>query len=244
MVFKARLVEALEHHVLLECEVEHEAVLVAVFGNVAHVLAAVADRGMRDILAAEGDRAGGRLIKACQAVDKLRLTIAVDTGDADDLSRADGEGNVVHGVALLHVGVDAEVVDLQDLSRRLGLVLRDLELHGAADHHVGKLLLGGLARVDRADVLALAQDAHAVGDLHDLVELVGDEQDGLAFAGKLLHRGHELFGLLRGEHRGRLVEDEDLVVAIQHLQNFDALLHADRDILDLGVKVDVQTVAL
>ena len=75
----------------------------AVFGNVAHVLAAVADRGMRDILAAEGDRAGGRLIKACQTVDKLGLTIAVDTGDADDLARADGERNVVHGVALLHV---------------------------------------------------------------------------------------------------------------------------------------------
>ena len=73
---------------------------------------------------------------------------------------------------------------------------------------------------------------------------MGDEQDGLAFAGKLLHRGHELFDLLRGKHRGRFVEDEDLVVAIQHLQNFDALLHADCDILDLRVKVDVQAVAL
>ena len=102
---KARLVEALEHHVLLECEVEHEAVLVAVLGDVAHVLAAVADGGMGDILAAEGDRAGGRLIQACQAVDKLRLAVAVDTGDADDLSRANGERNVVHGVALVHVGV-------------------------------------------------------------------------------------------------------------------------------------------
>ena len=243
MVFKARLVEALEHHVLLECEVEHEAVLVAVFGNVAHVLAAVADRGMRDILAAEGDRAGGRLVKACQAVDKLRLTIAVDTGDADDLARADGEGNVVHGVALLHVGVDAEVVDLQNLARRLGLVLRDLELHGAADHHVGKLLLGGLACVDGADVLALAQNAHAVGDLHDLVELMGDEENGLAFAGKLLHRGHQFLDLLRSQNCGRLIEDEDLVVAVEHLQNLNALLHADGDILDLRVKVDIQTVA-
>ena len=120
MVFKARLVEALEHHVLLECEVEHEAVLVAVFGNVAHVLAAVADGGVRDVLAAEGDRAGGRLIKARQAVDELGLSVAVDTGDADDLARADREGNIIHGVALLHVGVDAEVVDLQDLARRLG----------------------------------------------------------------------------------------------------------------------------
>ena len=73
---------------------------------------------------------------------------------------------------------------------------------------------------------------------------MGDEKDGLAFTGKLLHRGHELFDLLRGEHRGRLVEDENFVVAIQHLQNFDTLLHTNRDILDLGVKVDIQAVAL
>ena len=85
------------------------------------------------------------LVKACQAVDELGLAVAVDTGDTDDLARAHGEGNVVHGVALLHMGVDAEVVDLQDLARGLGLVLCDLELHGAADHHVGKLLLGGIA---------------------------------------------------------------------------------------------------
>ena len=73
---------------------------------------------------------------------------------------------------------------------------------------------------------------------------MGDEEDGLAFAGKLLHRGHQLLDLLWGEHRGRLIEDENFIVAIQHLQNFHALLHADGDILDLGVKVDVQAVAL
>ena len=243
MVFKARLVEALEHHVLLERKVEHEAVLVAILGNVAHMLAAVADGGVGNILAAERDRAGGRLVKTCQAVDKLGLAVAVDTGDADDLACAHIEGNVVHGVALLHVGVDAEVVDLQDLARGLGLVLGDLKLHGAADHHVGKLLLGGLACVDGADVLTLAQNAHAVGDLHDLVELMGDEENGLAFAGKLLHRGHQFLDLLRSQNCGRLVEDEDLIVAVEHLQNLNALLHANGDILDLGVKVDIQTVA-
>ena len=59
---------------------------------------------------------------------------------------------------------------------------------------------------------------------------------------KLLHRGHELVDLLRGEHGGRLVEDEDLIVAVEHLEDLDALLHADGDVLDLGVEVDLQAV--
>ena len=124
------------------------------------------------------------------------------------------------------------------MSRRLV----DDELHGAADHHVRQLLLVRVAGVDRADALALAQDGHAVGHGHDLIELVRDEEDGLALARKLLHRGHELIDLLRGEHGGRLVEDEDFIVAIEHLEDLDALLHADGDVLDLGVEVDLQAV--
>ena len=69
-----------------------------------------------------------------------------------------------------------------------------------------------------------------------------DEEDGLALARKLLHRGHELVDLLRGEHGGRLVEDENLVVAVEHLENLDALLHADGDVLDLGIEVNLQAV--
>ncbi len=52
-VLELRLLVTLEHHVLLEREVEHEAVLVPVLGDVAHILAAAGDGGMRDVLAAE-----------------------------------------------------------------------------------------------------------------------------------------------------------------------------------------------
>ena len=54
---------------------------------------------------------------------------------------------------------------------------------------------------------------------------------------------HQLVGLLRGEHRGRLVEDEHLGVAGQRLDDLDALLHADGQVLDQGVRVDVEAEA-
>jgi hypothetical protein len=47
-----------------------------------------------------------------------------------------------------------------------------------------------------------------------------------------------------GQYARRLVEDQHVGAAIQSLQNFDALLGADRDILDDGIGIDVQPVFL
>ena len=49
------------------------------------------------------------------------------------------------------------------------------------------------------------------------------------------HDVHQVVGLLRGEHRGRLVEDQHLGVADQRLDDLDALLDADRQVLHQGV---------
>ena len=91
-----------------------------------------------------------------------------------------------------------------------------------------------------ADDLAEPDDGDAVGDLAHLAQLVGDEDDGGAGLLELAHDRHELVGLLRGEHGGRLVEDEHLRVARQRLDDLDALLHADGQVFDEGVRVDVE----
>ena len=51
---------------------------------------------------------------------------------------------------------------------------------GAPDHHRRQLLERALGGPRRADHLAPAQDRDPVGDLQDLVQLVGDEDDGRA----------------------------------------------------------------
>ena len=50
--------------------------------------------------------------------------------------------------------------------------------------------------------------------------------------------------LLGGEHGGGLVQDEDASLAVQGAEDLDALLRADRDVLDRGVGVDGQPVAV
>ena len=69
-----------------------------------------------------------------------------------------------------------------------------------------------------------------------------DKEDGFAFFRKFPHRCHEFVDLLRGEDRRGLVEDQDIVVAVQHLEYLYPLLHADGDILHLGVQIHLETV--
>ena len=57
---------------------------------------------------------------------------------------------------------------------------------------------------------------------------------------ELAHDAHQLVGLLRREHRGRLVEDEHPRVAGERLDDLDALLHADGEVVDERVGVDVE----
>ena len=126
---------------------------------------------------------------------------------------------------------------------RLGGRLVDGELDGAAHHHRGELGVRGRRRRLAHD-LAEPDDGDAVGDLADLAELVGDEDDGCPGRLELAHDLHQLVGLLRREHGGRLVEDEHLRVARERLDDLDALLHADGQILDERVGVDVEAEAL
>jgi hypothetical protein len=49
-------------------------------------------------------------------------------------------------------------------------------------------------------------------------------------ATKLAQRGEQRFALLRRQHRGRLVEDQDARPAVQRLEDLHALLLADRQV--------------
>ena len=181
----------------------------------------LADGHFGDVLPVEGDLAGYHRLKAGQAVDKLRLAVAVDTGEADDLAPAHLQAHVLDGVVLVHLAGHGHVGHVQHHLAGLGGLLLHVEADVAPHHHGGKLLHGGVLRLHGADVLALAQDGAAVGHGHDLVELVGDEQDALG-----------------------LIENENLIVPVQHFQNLGALLHTHGDVLDQRVRVDLQAVFL
>ncbi len=51
-----------------------------------------------------------------------------------------------------------------------------------------------------------------------------------------------MVGLLRRQHGGRLVEDQDARAAVERLQDLDPLLQADRQVADERVGIDVEPV--
>ena len=73
---------------------------------------------------------------------------------------------------------------------------------------------------------------------------MGDEHDRRAALDERAHDRDELLGLLRREDGRRLVEDEDVGLAIQRLEDLDALPDADREVLDERIGVDLEPVAL
>ncbi len=202
---------------------------------------ALADGQLLQGLAVEQDLPLGRR-QPGERVDQFALAVAVDARDAHDFTRAHVKGDLVDRL-LVPLPVDGEPADGQHRLARLRLLLADGEIHLAPHHHLRQHLDAGVLHLHRADVAPLAQHGAAVGHGHDFRQLVGDEEDAAALACQAAHDAHQLLYLLRGEHGGGLVKNEDVVLPVEHLEDFHPLLHAHGDVRNQGVRVNQQAVA-
>ena len=71
---------------------------------------------------------------------------------------------------------------------------------------------------------------------------MGDEDNGFAFGAQAVKNAVQLIRLFRCQYAGRFIKDQNIRLPVKRLQNLDALLHADTDIFDHSVGVDVQFV--
>ena len=71
---------------------------------------------------------------------------------------------------------------------------------------------------------------------------MADEDNRHPVVAEAAQRREQRLHLLRHEHRGRLVEDEHLAVAVERLQDLDALLLADGEAVDArpGIRADAE----
>ena len=231
-----------DDQVLVEPEVEDEAVLVTVLGDVPESqVEATLYCHARELASLEDDAAGLYLGEAGDGANELGLAVAVYAAEAEDLARAKLEGKVPDAEDALRVADIEASYREHDISRPGGSLV-DVEVDLSAHHHLGHALLGSIGHAHRVHEPAPPEDGAGPRDLLDLLELVRDEQDGLALADEPAHDLHELPDLLRRQDGRGLVEDEDLRVAVEHLEDLDSLLHADRDVLDLGLGIDIEAV--
>ena len=235
----------LQHQVFLQGVIQYQAVLVPVLGNVAHTrVGTVSDAGLGNIHTAKGEAALAVLLQSGQRMNKFGLTVALDACQTHNFAGTDLEGNVFHRVALVGLGGDGNALHIQHHIAGSGSGLVHLQLDVTAHHEPGHLLDGGIFHIHGAHVLALAQDGAAVRHGLDFRQLVGNEEDGFSFFLEAPHDVHQLVNLLGGQDGGGLVENQDLIVSVEHLQNLHSLLHTNGDVGDLGVRVDPQAVPL
>ena len=88
------------------------------------------------------------------------------------------------------------------------------------------------------DDAALPHDCDAVGANHDLAQLVGDKNEAIALAAQLGDRLEQALGLLRRQHLGRFVEDQNARAGEELFQDLDLLPIAHRETADREPKVD------
>ena len=179
---------------------------------------------------------------AGERVEQLRLAVAGDAGDADDLAGADVEADALDPRHAL-VARDHEVAHLEHRLARLRRRLLDPQQHLAADHQLGQLLLAwsprsGGAPPSRPARITLTWSVTAMISRSLWVIRTTVRPCALQVA----QDAEEMVGLLRREHAGRLVEDQDVGAAEQRLEDLDPLLHAHRQARDRRVEVDLEAV--
>lgn len=240
-----------EGHVFPGGEIHDQPLGLAVLGDMADAGATAraaigAGPRNRQRLAVQADFArnlAARLGKAAQDLQQLGLAVAGDAGDAQDLAGADGQVDAAQPLDLVAIK-HAQAADFQHGGAGPGRGLVHPQQDLAPDHQFGKLRGAGLGGAHAGDHLATAHHADVVGDLHDLAQLVGDQDDGLALIAQPAQDAEQVICLGRGQHAGGFVQDQDVGAAIQGLEDLDPLLVTDRQILDQFVGIDLQFVFL
>ena len=235
----------LENHVLLQRIIQNQSVFMTILGNVAHAeLTALPNGGFCNIMTAQGYFSLLGLLKSRKGIDQLGLTVSFDSGKTDDLAPPYFKGDTLYGVIIMPGTGHDKVFHLQDHLPGFTLLFLYLKGHITAHHHAGQLLLRRVRDVHGTHVFALPKNGAAVGHSHDLRQLMGNEENTLSLIFKAAHDLHQFVDFLRRKHSRRLIEDQDLVVAVQHFQNFNSLLHTYGNVRNIGIRIHLQAILL
>ena len=181
------------------------------------------------------------MVKPRDRLAKLLLAGARNARNSQDLAAIGREAHIPHGGHALRVDAGKPVY-LEHLFLVFHHGALDLKADATADHRLGQRLLRCLRCLHRADVFALAQDGHAVGNVKHLVQLMRDDDDGFSVGLHGAEHVKQLLCFLRRQDGGRLVQNEDISTPVEHLHDLDGLLFGNRHVVDLLVRVDLKTI--
>ena len=221
----AQKVQVGKRDVVADAQLGAQAVLLAVLGSQHHALTDRVRRAVNeDLLAVQENLAGLLGVDAEDGAGGFGAPGAHQARKAHDFPLIERKADVAHHAA----GI--EVFDLEDLfalfAGHAGEFLLDL-----AAHHMGDDLVdGGVGEVHGGDVLAVAHDGHAIHDMLQFLQTVGDVDDAMVRGAQVPDDAEEILDLARGERGGGLIHDEDARVHGKRLGDLHHLLLGDGQI--------------
>ena len=121
-----------QREVFDQVELQHETASLPVLGNVRDTGSyGVGGIGTGDVLAKEKELARRRPAKPNDSFDELRLPVAVDTGDADDLTPTHGERHTPHRLEFAVI----QYLQVGDFEERIARLDGVLESHHVTGQH-------------------------------------------------------------------------------------------------------------
>ena len=223
-----------QRDVLGDREVEHEPAALAILGDVAEaVVEVLAAAAPRHVVACERRpcRRSGRA-EPRDRVDQLRLAVPVDAGDAT-ISPARTSNETPRTFSMPRSSTDVQIFDRRAAARRRRRAFVDSKENVTTDHqpreaaprsHPPRRWVSMIFPRRRTVIRSAMSSTSFSLWLMKMIDIPSPMS-----ARRIVE---ELLGLLRREHGGRLVEDEDLRAAVERLQDLDPLLLADGDVLD------------
>ena len=180
-------------------------------------------------------------LQSRDSLQKLLLAAARDAGHAQNLAGIGLKGGMGEHLAALVID-DRYIAHLQLEAGIHGLGAFDVQVHAPAHHHFGQAFLRGLGGLNGTDAVPLAKHGHAVAQAQNLVELVGDDDDGMPLIAHVAQHLEQPVRLLGGEHGGRLVQNQDVRAAVEHFDDFHRLLLRHAHFIDLFMRINLKSV--
>ena len=231
----------LHNRIFIYGEAKDQAVLMAVRRNGRQtVVYAVFGIPVLDLLTAHKDLSLA-LFEVVDSLHEFMLAVSVNTGDTDDLTCPDLQVKVLDSVDPLFV-FDIQVLDIQNNFSGVRRCLVNHKLDCMTHHHGCQLILCDTLHRYRIDIFTAPDNGAHIRRSLDLFELVRDDDDGLAVFDQVLHDREQFIDLLLRQNCCGLIQNQDLRTAVESFEDFDSLLHTDRNVPYALIRIDFQSV--
>ena len=185
----------------------------------------------------------GAVFNPAQYRQQFRLAVARHPGNPQNFAGTDRQGYAFQPFHPLVIG-NFKVFHFQHYLAGLHGAFDHIQQHLSPHHPFRQVFGAGVSGPDRRGHFTAPHHRYGIGHFHDFAQLVGDQDDGFTLLLQALEDTEQMVGFVRGQNPGRLIQDQDIGLAVQRFQNLHPLLMPDRQVFDQLIRIDVQFIVI